>query len=61
MIDNLLASNVSIPTWILTFLVLGSVVDVFQFVWILKRAYRKIRRSVYNQIKKEIMDNGGKF
>ena len=41
---------------VVLFVVLGSIVDVAQFVWILKRSYRKLKRTVYNRMKREILE-----
>lgn len=42
--------------WILTIVVLGSLVDVFQFLWILKRVMRRIKQKIYHRVRKQIME-----
>ena len=42
-------------SFVVVVVVMGSLVDIFQFVWILKRTYRKFKRIMYNKIKKEVL------
>lgn len=34
----------------------GSLVDIMQFIWLSSRWYRKIKRTVYNKIRREVLD-----
>jgi len=34
---------------------MGSIVDIFQFTWIAKKAYSKMRDGMYDRIKKEVL------
>jgi len=54
MADDLLMSSTQVPIWIIAVVFLGSVVDLFQFVWIVKRGYRKLKRQIYRKIKEEL-------
>lgn len=36
-------------------IVIGSLVDIFQFTWIIKKAYVGFKRSMTERIKKEIL------
>lgn len=36
---------------------IGSLVDIFQFVWLAKRSYRKLKRLIYAKIRKEVLEN----
>jgi hypothetical protein len=42
--------------WIILILLMGSIVDIFQFIWLLKRSYRRMKRLVYNRIRREILE-----
>jgi hypothetical protein len=44
-------------SWVIVILLIGSLVDIVQFIWIIKRTYRKAKRSIYNKIKKEILED----
>lgn len=35
--------------------VIGSIVDIFQFTWLLKRAYVKAKRALYNRVRQELL------
>jgi len=41
--------------WAFLIVVMGSFVDLCQFVWIMKRSIKKWRRSNYNRAKQEVM------
>lgn len=51
MADNLIKD---LGSWVILIICLGSLVDLFQFIWIVKRTYRKGKRALYNRIKREI-------
>ena len=36
-------------------LLMGSIVDIFQFTWIAKKAYQGLKRKLYDRIRKEIL------
>lgn len=38
--------------------VMGSIVDIFQFTWIIKKAYSSVRDKVYANAKKELILEG---
>ena len=54
MADDLLMSSTQVPWWIIAVVFLGSAVDLFQFIWIVKRGYRKLKRQIYRKIKEEL-------
>ncbi len=35
-------------------LLIGSIVDIFQFTWIVKKAYRKFKEKIYKKVREEI-------
>lgn len=37
--------------------VMGSIVDIFQFTWLIKRSYFNLRKKLYNKVRKEILLN----
>ena len=39
----------------LLFILMGSIVDLVQFSWIIKTWFCKIRNNIYNRVKKEIL------
>jgi len=41
---------------VVAIVVMGSIVDLFQFMWLLKRSVRRLKRMVYNKIKREIIE-----
>ncbi len=41
--------------WILPIVVLGSIVDIIQFSWILKRHWQRRQRRIRNQIMAELL------
>ncbi len=41
---------------ILIIVCLGSLVDIFQFLWIARRAYHKLKRAMYNRIMHNIRE-----
>ena len=36
-------------------LLMGSIVDIFQFTWIIKKAYSGFKRRLYDRVRKEIL------
>ena len=36
-------------------IVMGSVVDIFQFTWLVRKSYAKMREKVYDRVRKEIL------
>lgn len=61
MLDNVLQSQgIILPWWIGCIIILGSIVDIFQFLWIIKRNLHNIRRKYYNRVlqqaKIEVLD-----
>lgn len=43
--------------WMLLIVFMGSVVDLFQFSWILKRMYRGYKMRQFNRIKKKVLES----
>lgn len=41
---------------VLFFLVAGSVVDLAQFLWLVRRSIHKARRAYYNKVRREILE-----
>lgn len=35
--------------------VMGSVVDIFQFTWLIKKTYVNVRKQIYKRVRKEIL------
>ena len=50
--DNLVQQYGS---WLLLIVVFGSLVDLFQFSWIIKRHYLRYKRNLYNKIRREVL------
>lgn len=47
-------------SWVIWIVVLGSFVDLCQFVWIMRRWFRKVKRVVYNRVRREILEDYGR-
>ena len=42
-------------SWLLLIVVFGSMVDIFQFMWIIRRYHKRWKRALYNKVKREII------
>lgn len=40
---------------VILIVVLGSIVDIVQFMWILKMGYSKVKERIYNQVRQELI------
>lgn len=40
-------------------LLIGSIVDIFQFIWIIKRGYKTFMDSMYERAKREVLYREG--
>lgn len=51
-----------LPWWVVVIITLGSVVDLAQFVWLVRRGFRKLKRGMYNRVRREVLEGmpGGK-
>ena len=58
MIDNVIEaynSQIVLPYWLVGLLTLGVIVDLFQFLWLMKRGLRKFKRAFYLRIEREML------
>ena len=46
--------QVIMTSWALPILLIGSIVDIVQCVWLLKRWFFRMKRKLYNRLKHEI-------
>jgi len=53
--DILIRGSTNIPNWILAVLILGSVVDIAQFFWIVRRNWRRVRLRYRNHLKRQLL------
>ena len=45
--------------WIipLSIIMFGAIVDIAQFVWLVRRAFMKMKRKMYNKVKAKILED----
>lgn len=58
MMDDLIQtynSQIVLPYWLVGLLTLGVIVDLFQFIWLMKRGFRKFKRAFYLRIEREML------
>ena len=56
MADDLLSHFPEYIPYLIAIMVLGSIVDIIQFSWIIRRNYRAWRKRMYNRAKQEVLN-----
>lgn len=52
MVDDILKQ---FGSWMFIVVFIGSIVDLFQFSWIIKRQTKRFKRAIYAKVKREIL------